>query len=184
MTLQELGSIGEFLGFLAILVTLFYLAKQNRQAITLTKASEQRILIDQGNVYFERMLEGQLERLTEQVAAERKRAAALSFALDKASVAAAESAQTVAELKARVAELEAKEAATSQEAIDAAVHDAVRVAVATTEQRARQQMADAVAHLQAAAAANSSIEGVNGSLWTKRESIDDIVQGDSLEKCW
>lgn len=57
MTLQELGSIGEFLGFLAILVTLFYLARQNRQAITLTKASEQRILIDQGNTYFERMLE-------------------------------------------------------------------------------------------------------------------------------
>jgi hypothetical protein len=57
MTLQELGSIGEFLGFLAILVTLFYLAKQNRQSITLSRASEQRILIDQGNTYFGRMVE-------------------------------------------------------------------------------------------------------------------------------
>ena len=52
MTIQELGNIGEFLGFLAILVTLFYLARQTKQNVELNRASEQRILIDQCNKYF------------------------------------------------------------------------------------------------------------------------------------
>ena len=53
MTIQELGSISEFFGFLAILATLFYLAKQTKQSIEINKATEQRCLIDQSMTYFE-----------------------------------------------------------------------------------------------------------------------------------
>ena len=46
MSLQDLGNLGEFFGLFAILVTLFYLARQTRQSVELGRATEQRILID------------------------------------------------------------------------------------------------------------------------------------------
>ncbi|MCP5181711.1 MAG: hypothetical protein H6994_17590 [Pseudomonadales bacterium] len=52
LSIQDLGAIGEFFGFLAVLVTLFYLARQTKQGVDLNRATEQRILIDQCNKYF------------------------------------------------------------------------------------------------------------------------------------
>jgi len=55
MTLQDLGAIGEFLGLFAILITLFYLAKQTKQSVALSRGKETRTLIDQFNVYLRLM---------------------------------------------------------------------------------------------------------------------------------
>ena len=57
MNIQDLGAIGEFLGFLAVLVTLFYIAVQTRQNVKINEAKEQRALIDQLNHYFRVMIQ-------------------------------------------------------------------------------------------------------------------------------
>ena len=57
MTLQDLGAIGEFLGLFAILITLFYLAKQTHQSVEVSRGRETRTLIDQFNVYLRLMTE-------------------------------------------------------------------------------------------------------------------------------
>lgn len=55
MTLQDLGAIGEFLGLFAILVTLFYLARQTRQNVDINRGKETRGLINQFNAYLRLM---------------------------------------------------------------------------------------------------------------------------------
>ena len=57
MTIQDLGAIGEFFGLFAILITLFYLARQNSQNAEIGRATEQRTIIDQFNVYYRIMTE-------------------------------------------------------------------------------------------------------------------------------
>ena len=57
MTLQDLGALGEFLGLFAILVTLFYLAKQTQQGVEIGRGKETRTLINQFNVYMRMMTE-------------------------------------------------------------------------------------------------------------------------------
>ena len=46
MTLSELGSVGEFVGAIAVLVTLVYLAIQIRQAMAATRAQVRQSLAD------------------------------------------------------------------------------------------------------------------------------------------
>jgi hypothetical protein len=57
LTLQDLGALAEFLGIFAILVTLFYLARQTRQSVEIGLATEQRILIEQFNASLRLMVE-------------------------------------------------------------------------------------------------------------------------------
>jgi len=57
MTIQDLGAIGEFFGLFAILITLFYLARQTSQNAEIGRATEQRTVIDQFNVYYRIMTE-------------------------------------------------------------------------------------------------------------------------------
>ena len=46
MSIQDLGAIGEFFGLFAILFTLFYLAKQTRLSVELSRGHETRAIID------------------------------------------------------------------------------------------------------------------------------------------
>ena len=126
--------------------------------------------VERDAVDLEHMLEKRVERLTDEVAAERREKAVLSVALDeeKAALAAEEeesaktaaaSSKTIASLHANVAELEAKAAATSQAAIDRAVRDAVRAAVAETTRQCAEEMSMAVGHLEAASADNLATAG-------------------------
>lgn len=57
MSIQDLGAIGEFFGLFAILFTLFYLAKQTRLSVELSRGRETRAIIDQFNEYLRRMTE-------------------------------------------------------------------------------------------------------------------------------
>ena len=50
VSFQDLGAIGEFLGFFAVVITLFYLAKQTHQGVELNRGKETRVLINQFNV--------------------------------------------------------------------------------------------------------------------------------------
>jgi len=51
MNWDAIGAIGEILGAVAVVLTLFYLAKQTKQSVELGKTTEQRTLIDQSNAY-------------------------------------------------------------------------------------------------------------------------------------
>ena len=55
MTIQDLGAIGEFLGFFAVLLTLIYLAKQTHQNVQISRGRETRVIIDQFNAYLSKM---------------------------------------------------------------------------------------------------------------------------------
>ena len=57
MTIQDLGALAEFLGLFGILATLFYLARQTRLSVELSRGAETRVLIDTLNVYFRQMTE-------------------------------------------------------------------------------------------------------------------------------
>ena len=52
MNWEAIGAIGEILGAIVVVATLFYLAKQTKQSVDLNKTVEQRVLIDQCNYYF------------------------------------------------------------------------------------------------------------------------------------
>ena len=52
MNWEAVGAIGEVLGAAVVVATLFYLARQTKLSVELSKVSEQRDLIDQCNAYF------------------------------------------------------------------------------------------------------------------------------------
>ena len=64
MSIQDIGAVGEFLGLFAILITLFYLAKQTRQSVELSRGKETRALVDTFNEHVRRMTEPENLRAT------------------------------------------------------------------------------------------------------------------------
>ena len=52
MNWEAVGAIGEVLGAAVVVATLFYLARQTKLSVELSKVAEQRTLIDQCNDYF------------------------------------------------------------------------------------------------------------------------------------
>jgi hypothetical protein len=57
MNWDAIGAIGEIVGAIAVVTTLFYLARQTHQSVELEHGKEQRVIIDQFNAYVRIMTE-------------------------------------------------------------------------------------------------------------------------------
>ncbi len=57
MSWEAIGAVGEIIGAVAVVATLFYLARQTHRNVELERAKQQRVIIDQFNEYVKNMTE-------------------------------------------------------------------------------------------------------------------------------